>query len=196
MGWNQTTRPVGDGAGPGPVLASPHDATSMPSYCKSCIEYLARLQSVIPPPGIHSSGYRHCDAALRVGPNCFRKQYTFRCARNEDSKAQRPKRSTRSSAECNCGSRETCGSSTHGVFAGTAHRVCSKLHTSLRKDGSCGAIAGPPASCDGRHSPRSLAVFTGDLRLIAPERPPCAVTIKVPATKRPSGHWVQEEAHE
>jgi hypothetical protein len=106
---------VGDGAGPGPVLASPHGATSMPSYCKSCIEYLARLRSVIPPRGSHSTGYRR-DAASRVGPNCFRKQYTFRCARNEDSKAQRPKRSTRSSAESDCGSRQICGSSTDGVL--------------------------------------------------------------------------------
>jgi hypothetical protein len=77
----------------------PQGSTSMRSYCKSRIEYLARLRGV-PPQRNCSKGYRREDAALLFRPSRLRRLYPFRCARNEGSKAQRPKAPMRSWVVC------------------------------------------------------------------------------------------------
>ncbi len=118
----------------------PVGATSMQSCCKSHIEYLARPRAAIPPRRNHSTGYLRGDPAPPVLPNRLRKQWPFPSAHNAGSKAQRAKRSTRSSFECNCGSRQiSAAADCHSLPAPPAKSV--QNCTPLWKAGSVPTVA-------------------------------------------------------
>jgi hypothetical protein len=84
--WSEGPRPE-TAADHGPA-ARPTGTTSTRSYCKSHIEYLARLLGAIPPQQSHSAGHLCGDLAFFVHRKRLRRLRPFRSARNADSKAQ------------------------------------------------------------------------------------------------------------